>query len=215
MKFYKFISRLCIAKLTTFEVFEVEFIQMNESLIFWELTLQCSQCAPHDSFRYGDSRSVLRYYSKACRRILQVIRLVKDPVIKQQAYQLYLKGMGMRAIGSVLGIHLKSVSRWLVQAAQSIPASPTQTEDCSFIEIDELFTFIAKKISIKSSALSVEGERSKPTRSSGSRSSTCQLLAMAQTCCSPTRILSHTPSIKRERSSPHKSNHSTGDWGII
>ena len=62
-----------------------------------------------------------------------------------RAYQLYLKGMGMRAIGRVLGIHHKTVSRWLVQAAQALPASPPQTEAGSFIEIDELCTFIAKK----------------------------------------------------------------------
>ena len=51
----------------------------------------------------------------------------------------------MRAIGRVLGIHHKTVSRWLVQAAQTLPASPPQTEVCSFIEIDEFCTFITKK----------------------------------------------------------------------
>jgi hypothetical protein len=53
--------------------------------------------------------------------------------------------MGMRAIDWVLGIHHKTVSRWLVQAAQALSASPPQTEVCYFIEIDELCTFIAKK----------------------------------------------------------------------
>ena len=33
-----------------------------------------------------------------------------------------------------------------MQAAQALPASPPQTQDNSFIEIDELCTFIAKKI---------------------------------------------------------------------
>ncbi|MBT6728844.1 MAG: IS1 family transposase [Deltaproteobacteria bacterium] len=70
---------------------------------------------------------------------------VKDPALKQQACQLYLEGMGMRAIGRVLNIHHQTVSRWLVQAAQAIPARPPETEACSFIEIDELCTFIAKK----------------------------------------------------------------------
>jgi len=69
----------------------------------------------------------------------------KDPALKQKACQLYLEGMGMRAIGRVLGIHHKTVSRWLVQAAEALPASPPQTEVCSFIEIDELCTFIANK----------------------------------------------------------------------
>ena len=69
----------------------------------------------------------------------------KEPALKQQACQLYLEGMGMRAIGRVLGIHHKMVSRWLVQAAQALPVSPLQTEACSFIETDETLTFIAKK----------------------------------------------------------------------
>ena len=55
------------------------------------------------------------------------------------------KGMGMRAIGRVLNIHRKMASRWLVQVAQALPASPPKTQACSFIEIDELCTFIAKK----------------------------------------------------------------------
>jgi len=54
----------------------------------------------------------------------------------------------MRAIVWVLGIHHKTVSRRLVQAAQSLPASTLQTEACSFIEIDEICTFVAKKISV-------------------------------------------------------------------
>src|SRR6056300_218819 len=52
---------------------------------------------------------------------------------------------GDGAISRVLGIHHKTVSRWLVQAAQALPARPPETEACSFIEIDELCTFIAKK----------------------------------------------------------------------
>ena len=52
----------------------------------------------------------------------------------------------MRAIGSVLSIHHKTVSRWLVQTAQALPENSLQTEAFSFIEIDELCTFIAKKI---------------------------------------------------------------------
>ena len=107
--------------------------------------MQCPHCAHPDSIRYGTSRGVQRYRCQACRRIFQTLRQGKDPALKQQACQLYLEGMGMRAIGRVLVIHHKTVSRWLVQAAQSLPASPPQTEDCSFIESDELCTFIAKK----------------------------------------------------------------------
>ena len=107
--------------------------------------MQCPHCAHPDSIRYGISRGVQRYRCQAYLRILQSLRRDKDPALKQQACQLYLEGMGMRAIGRVLGIHHKTVSRLLFQAAQALSASPPQTQFCSFIEIDELCTFIAKK----------------------------------------------------------------------
>ena len=68
---------------------------------------------------------------QACLRIFQTLRRGKDPALKQQACPLYLEGMGMRAIGRVLGIHHKTVSRWLVQAAQALPENSPQTEACS------------------------------------------------------------------------------------
>ena len=104
--------------------------------------MQCPHCAHPDSIRYGTSRGVQRYRCQACRRIFQTLRRGKDP--KQQACQLYLEGMGMRAIGRVLGIHHKTVSRWLVQAAEALPASPTDRSR-SFIEIDELCSSSLKK----------------------------------------------------------------------
>ena len=87
--------------------------------------MQCLHCAHPDSIRYGTSRGVqrYRYRCQACRRIFQTLRRGKDPALKQQACQLYLEGMGMRAIGRVLSIHHKTVSRWLVQAAHHRPKS--------------------------------------------------------------------------------------------
>ena len=85
--------------------------------------MQCPHCAHPDSIRYGTSRGVQRYRCQACRRVFQTLRRGKDPALKQQACQRYLEGMGMRAIGRVLGIHHKTVSRWLVRASQALPAN--------------------------------------------------------------------------------------------
>ncbi len=79
--------------------------------------MQCSHCAHPDYTLYGPGRNVQYYRSQACRLIFQALRRGKDPALKQQACQLYLEGMGMRAIGKVLGIRHKTASRWLVQAA--------------------------------------------------------------------------------------------------
>jgi hypothetical protein len=47
--------------------------------------------------------------------------------------QFNLEGMVMRTIGRVFWIDPMTVSRGLVQAAQALPASPSETEACSFI----------------------------------------------------------------------------------
>ena len=69
-----------------------------------------------------------------------------DSALKVQAQKLYLEGLGLRAIGRILGVHHKTVSRWLVQTAGQLPVDQPKTRACSFIEIDELCSFVAKKI---------------------------------------------------------------------
>jgi transposase-like protein len=107
--------------------------------------MQCPHCAHSDYILFGKNRGTQRYRCQACQRIFQTMRRGKDPTLKEQALKLYLEGLGHRAIGRILGVHHKTVSRWLFQAAQAIPASLPQTEACSLIKIDELCTFIAKK----------------------------------------------------------------------
>ena len=70
----------------------------------------------------------------------------KIPPSKNRLKSLYLEGLGLRAIGRILGVHHKTVSRWLVQAAGQLPVNQPKTQACSFIEVDELCSFVAKKI---------------------------------------------------------------------
>ena len=93
--------------------------------------MQCPQRTRPESIHYGNRRGVQRYRCQAFRRILSTLRQGKDPALKQQACPLYLEGMGMRAIGWILSSHHKTVSRWLVQAAQALPENSPQTEACS------------------------------------------------------------------------------------
>tara|TARA_E500000178_G_scaffold346348_1_gene397834 strand:- start:504 stop:665 length:162 start_codon:yes stop_codon:yes gene_type:complete len=39
------------------------------------------------------------------------------PPSEKQAQKLYFEGLGLRAIGRILGVHHKTISSWLVQAA--------------------------------------------------------------------------------------------------
>ena len=79
--------------------------------------MQCLQCAHLDYIFFGKNRGAQRYRCQACRRTFQTLRRGKDPALKEQAQKLHLEGLGLRAIGRILGVHHKTVSRWLVQAA--------------------------------------------------------------------------------------------------
>ena len=108
--------------------------------------MQCSHCAHPDYILFGKNRGAQRYHCQAFRRTFQTLCRGKDPTLKEQAQKLYLEGLGLRAIGRILGVHHKTLSRWLVQAAGQLPVNQPKTKACSLIEVDELCSFVAKKI---------------------------------------------------------------------
>ena len=107
--------------------------------------MQCPHCAHSDYILFGKNRGTQRYRCPGCQRTFQTMRRGKDPALKEPAQKLYLEGLGLRAIGRILGVHHKTVSRWLVRAAGQLPVDQPKTKACSFIEVDELCSFVAKK----------------------------------------------------------------------
>ena len=108
--------------------------------------MQCPHCAHPDYILFGKNRGAQRYRCQACRRTFQTLCRGKGPTLKEQAQKLYLEGLGLRAIGRILRVHHKTLSRWLVQAAGQLPINQPKTKACSLIEVDELCSFVAKKV---------------------------------------------------------------------
>jgi len=108
--------------------------------------MQCPHCAHPDYIFFGKNRGAQRYRCQPCRRTTQTLRRGKGPTLKEQAQKLYPEGLGLRAIGRILEVHHKTVSRWLVQAAGQLSVNQPKTKACSLIEVDELCSFVAKKI---------------------------------------------------------------------
>ena len=48
----------------------------------------------------------------------------------------------MRAVGPLLGLHHQSVSNWITEAAQALPAQITDATPTETREVDELYTFV-------------------------------------------------------------------------
>src|SRR5688500_3340836 len=64
---------------------------------------------------------------------------------RQQALQMYLEGMSLRAIGRTLHIHHQSVANWIQAHEETLPAQVQDTTPTETVEVDELFTYIGKK----------------------------------------------------------------------
>jgi len=65
--------------------------------------------------------------------------------VKEQALQMYLEGMGFRAIGRLLGRSHVSVYRW-IRAFGQRAAPLVSHQRIDVVELDELHTYIKKTI---------------------------------------------------------------------
>ncbi|HEU5369894.1 MAG TPA: hypothetical protein VFU69_15585 [Ktedonobacterales bacterium] len=85
-----------------------------------------------------------RYRCQSCRRYFTPDPKPAgyDQSVRRQALQLYLEGTSLRAVGPLLGLHHQSVSNWITEAAQALPAQITDATPTETREVDELYTFV-------------------------------------------------------------------------
>ena len=87
-----------------------------------------------------------RYQCQHCRR--RYTPQAKTPgygeAMRQQAVKLYVDGMNFRRIARHLDMHHQTVINWINAHTASLPDAPLP-ENVTFIEADELFTFIGEK----------------------------------------------------------------------
>ena len=108
--------------------------------------MQCPHCAHPDYILFGKkSRGSTLPLPSLSTNLSDTVQRQGSPALKEQAQKLYLEGLGLRAIGRILRVHHKTLSRWLVQAAGQLPVNQPKTKACSLIEVDELCSFVAKK----------------------------------------------------------------------
>lgn len=88
-----------------------------------------------------------RYRCQQCRRYFTPDPKPEgyDGSVRTQALKLYLEGTSFRAIGRLLGLHHQTVSNWITQAANALPAQITDASPTETIELDELYTYIQQK----------------------------------------------------------------------
>ena len=111
--------------------------------------MHCVKCGSEALRKNGMVHAGQRYLCKDCGynwRVELKSRAFADS-IKEQALQMYLEGMGFRAIGRVLGVSHVSVYPWIRAFGESaLPLASHQAIDG--VELDELHTYIGHKKTI-------------------------------------------------------------------
>jgi len=70
----------------------------------------------------------------------------KSAATKQQALEMYLEGLGFRAIGRLLGVSHVTVYRWIRKLGKQLQAmQKTKHTAGNIVEMDELHTFVGLK----------------------------------------------------------------------
>ena len=142
--------------------------------------MKCYKCQSTDKVKAGFTRNLQRYKCKSCGCFYSVESKsdVKSLEQKRAALEMYLEGMGFRAIGRVLGISYGTVYQWVKKWGESV-SLPKSEAPIEIVELDEIHSYVQNKkttvgaglllidLGNASSILFVGIEIQQPSRSSG------------------------------------------------
>ena len=108
--------------------------------------MDCVRCGSGDYVKDGNVRQRQRYQCKYCnyRYTVKSKCHAKSPEIRQLAHNMYLEGLGFRAIGRLLNVSHTAVFGWLKKAGKDIELS-VEDESIEVVEVDEMHSFVGQK----------------------------------------------------------------------
>jgi transposase-like protein len=119
-------------------------------MVIWEGFMICPDCSGTDLRRAGLKKGAQRYQCRACGRYCTDRAPKFSAETKALAVQMYLNGMGIRAIGRVLNASPAGVLKWIrkehgvVQERMAQRSLPAQRDAPDIIEMDEIYTYVQK-----------------------------------------------------------------------
>ena len=104
--------------------------------------MNCPHCTSDQRVKNGMLRGRQRYLCKNCGYQFSVEKTCcgAPQSTKETAVKLHLEGMGMRAIGRVLGFSNVTIARWIKNFAAAQPELNEAESSILVIEIDEMYT---------------------------------------------------------------------------
>jgi transposase-like protein len=108
--------------------------------------MQCSRCGSEEYCKDGFVQGRQRYKCKKCNYRYTVSHKsdVKSKETRRMAIEMYLEGLGFRAIGRLLRISYGTVYQWIKNWEKQIEL-PKRDEAIEVVELDEMHTYVGRK----------------------------------------------------------------------
>jgi len=122
------------------------YVKKNELNKYTRLKMieKCPRCLSENYIKHGKIKNVQRYYCKDCKYNFTVAKMGKshDKYYIVRALQLYLEGMGFRAIERIIGVSHVTVMNWIRKYGKNLePIRLDKTKE-AIVEVDELCSYI-------------------------------------------------------------------------
>ena len=106
--------------------------------------MKCLKCKSENCVKNGLNVGVQRYKCKECGYNFTKGRRAKPTYLKRLALQLYLEGLGFRAIGRILKVGNVSILNWIRKYGEQIDEIKSDQE-IFVAEVDEMYSYVGSK----------------------------------------------------------------------
>ena len=108
--------------------------------------MACPRCGSVENTKAGLALGRQRYKCKHCQYHYTVARRSHErpAETRQLALDMYLEGLGFRAIGRLLNVSNTAVLGWIRKAGQPVEL-PVTDEPVEVAELDEMHTYVGQK----------------------------------------------------------------------
>jgi len=107
--------------------------------------MRCRHCKSSHTRKNGKTKGKQRYLCKECGRTFAGKPPKYSTKTKQQAMLMYLNNVGIRKIALFLKCNPSTVLYWIRQRHNELKNSLEISERADVIEMDEIYTYCAKK----------------------------------------------------------------------
>lgn len=120
-----------------------------------EIFTHCPKCQHSNFVKAGFNNGRQRYKCKLCNHCFSVKKPVhhKSDETKQLAINMYLEGLGFRAIGRLLGISHQTVYKWVKRLGEQHQIKPNTKQEIDIVELDEIHSYTKHKKTTAGSGL--------------------------------------------------------------